>query len=87
MIHKTENYLVPVDMNRLPMWTIYDHPDDFEDNYVARLVYSAPRLEATDLVVVASSLKELRKFCAETSSYCLPRSPGDDAYIVESWML
>jgi hypothetical protein len=76
-----------IDRQRLPMFTIYDHPEDFEDTYMARLWYSLPQPTPTAVVIHAPTLKALRDFCAWTGARVMPRSPGDDAYIVESWLL
>jgi len=71
----------------LEMWTVYDHPADYPDHYVARkwLVgkkYAEP--EATDEILIDADLDELRKRIPPWL-YCMPRQEGDDSKIVEVW--
>jgi hypothetical protein len=73
--------------NELVMWTIYDHPTDIPDSFVARkslvgagtIVHTAEHLTAPDL-------DQLRKNMCDRQLYCIPRYPGDDPNIVEVWI-
>lgn len=89
MTKKTKNK--PVKM--LEIWTIYDHPRDFPDNFVARkFLNDMP----TDEILVASNLLEIRELIQNLSSESaipiaspscrIARSPEDDPNIVESWL-
>jgi hypothetical protein len=67
----------------LPIWTIYDHPTDFPDSFVARkFVFGRP----TDAILTAPTLDELRRKLADIGLVALTRSPGDDPKIVETWI-
>lgn len=76
-----------IDMARLPMWVIYDRPTDYPDRAVARLWYSMPQPTPTNGISFGIDVEVLRVRFRARGYTCLPRSPGDDAKIVESWML
>lgn len=72
----------------LQLWTIYARPSDYPDRFVARR-YDVLRGHSepvrTDVVVTASSLDEVRDMLPP--GLCrMPRSPGDDPVIVETWL-
>ena len=74
---------------RLSMWTVYDHPTDHPDVYVARrweiggdLEEPKPTLDA----VAGDDLNVLRLCLAEAGLTRLVRDEDDDAKIVESWI-
>lgn len=71
----------------LPMWVLYDHPQDAPDHFVARLweAYS-PQPTATNNVFLSRSLEDLRTWLAEQGLTCLPRYPEDDPVIIEVWL-
>jgi len=70
---------------RFSIWTVYDHPSDYPDCFVAR------RFELdtpTGDVITAPTLAALRaklEVMADVG-YCLPRDPRDDPNIVECWI-
>lgn len=71
----------------LRMWTIYKHPKDYPDSYVARLWEAdagGPRMTAS--VVIASSLEFLREQMMDMGLVKLDRQPDDDPVIVEVWL-
>jgi hypothetical protein len=71
----------------MEMWTVYDHPHDFPEHFVARLfVMSADTVGPTQLVLVANTLDELRDEFESHGLVCLTRHPSDDAKIVEVWL-
>lgn len=73
-------------MSALEIWTVYDHPSDYPDAFVARLhLVHADAVEPTDLVVSAPTLPALRLKLPPGLS-CLTRDPTDDPCIVESWL-
>jgi hypothetical protein len=74
-------------MSDLEMWTIYDHPADYPDHYVARKwLIGSKRIEpeATDEVLLEIDLDVLRKRIPPWL-YCMPRQSGDDPKIIEVW--
>lgn len=67
----------------LTIWTIYDHPTDYPNHFVAR------RFEydrATAEVMTSSNLDGLRAKMTARGLICLARHPADDAKIVEVWL-
>jgi hypothetical protein len=75
-------------MSTLAIWTVYDHPLDYPDKFVARrfdVDASGPRPSAS--VIVASDLETLRNILAfEMHLTCLSRNEEDEPQIVESWL-
>jgi hypothetical protein len=71
----------------LSVWTVYDHPRDHPDSFVARRheVLAGGTTVATPDAVFAPTLEEVR---AKLPRDLVPiaRSPGDDPVIVESWI-
>lgn len=72
----------------LYMWTIYDHPSDYPNCFVARQwKISAGETTQTGSFVVAPTLDMLRHcMLADLHLACIARSPEDDPKIVESWL-
>jgi hypothetical protein len=71
----------------LPMWAIYRRPRDYPDGYVARLWLIRRRTEVplpTNVIVTAPTLAGVRAKLPP-GLVCLPRQPGDDPKIVETW--
>lgn len=63
-------------------WTIYDHPKDRPNCFVARRFENAnPTLE----VLTAPTLDELRRKLPGVTQR-IPRDPRDDLCIVEVWI-
>lgn len=78
----------PQQPRELPIWTIYEHPADYPDRYVARLwiVKEGHQIE-TGSMMASPSLHLIRAFLEHTMHLSvIPRSPEDDPVIVESWM-
>lgn len=74
-------------MAALALWTIYDHPRDIPDAFVARrfrVGSGAP--EPTTDVFTADNLEGLRRMFAAWGLVRIPRSEGDDPMIVETWL-
>jgi hypothetical protein len=72
----------------LPMWTVYDHPRDFPDAFVARLwkVGRGGRPVATGQTVVSHDIEIIRGAFRDAGLTCLPRQEADDPKIVEVWL-
>lgn len=67
----------------LSIWTIYDHPRDYPDGYVARrFELDRPTRDA----IVGWSLRELRSLFADLGLGRIARHPSDDPVIVETWL-
>lgn len=67
----------------LSIWTIYDHPKDFPDQFVARLFVGE---EPSNIVLVSEDIEQLRAALASNGLTVLCRSPSDDPKIVEVWL-
>lgn len=68
-------------------WTVYDHPRDFPDWFVARcFAVDGPEPRPTNALIRASSLKGLRGCLERRGLMRFPRQPGDDPFIVEVWL-
>jgi hypothetical protein len=71
---------------RLHMWTIYDHPTDWPDVFIARLwLVDDKGWRFTRETRAAKTLDEVRGMLPRGLT-CLSRAPIDDPKIVESWL-
>jgi hypothetical protein len=71
----------------LEMWTIYDHPKDYPDCFVARMhVARREGVEPSTQILTADTLDALRGIMEMRGLVCLTRDPNDDAKIVETWL-
>jgi len=72
----------------LSMWTVYDHPSDYPNNYVARRFdIEARRVVPTSSVIITPDLGTLRDMLAfELHLTCLARDENDDPKIIETWI-
>jgi hypothetical protein len=70
----------------LELWTVYDHPSDFPDHWVARRsVVGRGGATVTGAVIRAETLEGLRLLLPPGMA-CLTRQPDDDPTIVEVWL-
>jgi hypothetical protein len=70
----------------LEIWTVYDHPIEYPDWFVARKWLATPEGEKrTDEIMKAATLDELRALLP-LGLGCIDRAPWDDPSIVESWL-
>jgi hypothetical protein len=73
-------------VDALKMWTVYDHPSDHPDRFVARLwLVDRKGAKATTEIITALKLKTLRE-SLPPGLVCLKRMPDDDPKIVEVWL-
>lgn len=70
----------------LSMWTVYDHPTDFPDSFVARRFEIRGDVCPTNEFFLAKTLPEVREAMRKRGLFCLPRDGGDDPKIVETWL-
>jgi len=71
----------------MSMWTIYDHPTDFPNEFVARrheIVRGGSR--PTSDAMASHSLDLLRDELARRGLSCISRHPTDEPQIVETWL-
>lgn len=71
---------------RLPMFTVYDHPRDQPDVYVARLWFTLPKAEATNLILRHPELEVIRDELRGLGLVHLMRQEADDPAILETWL-
>lgn len=73
-------------MAELIQWTIYDHPLDHPEHFVAREWRIGPGVaEPTDVIVLCDTLEEARD-AVPPGLVCLQRHPMDDPVIIETWL-
>lgn len=72
---------------RMTTWTIYDHPSDYPEHFVAREFLIVPGgARPTPSVMVSTDLEWLRTtLLVDFGMVSLARSPEDDPTIVETW--
>lgn len=70
----------------LTIYTIYEHPRDYPNQYVARpwWIRDDGSLLKSTKVLLADSLDELRGMLPPGLCH-MPRTPSDDPCIVECW--
>ena len=75
-------------MVRMSLWTVYDHPTDFPNNYVAReWVVEDGRLGPTGNFMLANDVEIIREILlVQMHLHRLPRNENDDPKIVETWI-
>lgn len=70
----------------LAIWTIYNRPLDHPDGFIARLhEVGKGKTGPTDKTVMGE-LDEIRHAFYRAGLTRMPRSPEDEAQIVESWL-
>jgi hypothetical protein len=68
------------------LWTIYKHPRDFPDKFVARPYFSGPGwTTALSYKKLANTLKEIRAMLPP-GLHRMERQREDDPVIVETWI-
>ncbi|MGZ3742736.1 MAG: hypothetical protein ACXVB1_00160 [Pseudobdellovibrionaceae bacterium] len=72
-----------MESNTLSIWTVYDHPSDFPDLFVARRFEN---LKPTMDYIAVSELEDIRKIMRSSGLFCLARAPQDDPKIIETWI-
>jgi hypothetical protein len=75
-------------MTALAMWTVYAHPKDYPEKYVARRFDVDDKgAKPSESVIIAPDLETLRTVLEiEMHLTCLPRDRNDDPVIVETWI-
>lgn len=74
--------------NILSMWTVYDRPTDYPNNFVAREwhIVAGDTPPIARGVLLFNTLEELRADMEGRGLVALARFPDDDPKIVESWL-
>lgn len=69
--------------NQISIWTVYDHPTDYPESFVARRFCG---IKATRDRIVVKDLEAIRKTMRALGLRCLARFPEDDPKIIETWI-
>jgi hypothetical protein len=70
----------------LNIWTVYDHPKDFPDGFVARRFECLGPAPVATNDVVQGDLPAIRDAFSRCGLTRLLRNDGDEPQIVESWI-
>lgn len=73
----------------LTMWTVYDHPTDYPDCYVARqwIIPGGGEPSPTDQIITSPALDLVRAELQQKRRLrCIGRHVDDDPKIVETWI-
>jgi hypothetical protein len=74
-------------MTALAIWTVYDHPSDYPDRYVARCFeVDTDGTRPTGNILLSTSLDTIRTAMRDMGLICMARWADDDANIIETWM-
>lgn len=77
----------PDPVSDLVLWTVYDHPSDYPDQYVARqFVVGIGGQRATDRVMAHVDLESIRAVLSHAGLVRVERHPTDDPVILETWL-
>ena len=77
---------IPQSKHSLSMITVYRHPDDYKDKYVARLyIVEKGVTKCTTAIVLADTLDEIRTKIP-SHLFRMPRSENDLESVVESYL-
>jgi hypothetical protein len=70
----------------LAMWTVYDHPTDYPNQFVARkFLVNSKEIVRTNDMFFADTLEEIRDLLPLGLTN-LHRRVGDDPNIIETWI-
>lgn len=67
----------------LEIWTVYDHPEDYPNCFVARKFLND---QPTDELIVGQNVEEIRQMFRNKGLQVVPRCPGDMPSILEIWL-
>jgi hypothetical protein len=71
----------------LQIWTVFDHPRDYPDCFVARLSeIGKGGIRVTPRIMTSLDLEAIRSRLERLGLTCLPRQPGDEPHIIEVWL-
>lgn len=78
------------DLDFLRLWTVYDHPTDRPDVFLAKeyIIGIGPLFpKASGLEITSTDIDVIRKaLMVGMGLTVIPRSPGDDPVIIETWV-
>lgn len=69
------------------VWTVYDKPSDYPDQYVARRFdVSKGKVIITNEIITSLFLEKVREAMRARGLYRMDRNPNDEPQIVECWL-
>ena len=71
------------------IYTVYDHPTDYPDDYVVRTWYTEDKTEPTpntELFIKDKSIEVVREKLSSMGLVCIDREKYDDEKILETWL-
>lgn len=71
---------------KLSMWTVYDHPKDFPDGFIARRFEVDRDGPKPTMETITGELGAIRLAFVKAGLTRLTRNPEDEAQIVECWL-
>ena len=78
---------IPIQTRRaLQVWTIYDHPKDFPDHYVARANVDGVPTDHYHTFETLADLEVMRNTFRERGMVRVERHHSDDTVIMEVWL-
>lgn len=72
--------------DKLAIWTVYDHPSDYPNAFVAHLSEVDATGAVSGFAIFSENLDELRAALASQGLIKLTRSQEDDPKIIEVWL-
>jgi hypothetical protein len=74
--------------SELPMYVVYDHPQDFPRSYVVRRFLTASGEPRPDPLpaLISGDLELIRQWLRERGLMVVPRFADDDPVILEVWL-
>ena len=73
--------------DKLAMWTVYDHPNDYPHCYVARRYeIDSKGARPTVDIMISPNIDALRTALSARGLIPIARNPEDDPKIVETWL-
>src|SRR5262245_28040730 len=78
----------PAVSDKLSMWTVYDHPRDYPNTFIARRweIGHGDEPVATTDIIESPMLGAIRTMLAAKGLTCLHRQWNDDPNIMETWV-
>ena len=78
---------IPIQTRRaLQVWTVYDHPKDFPDHYVARASVNGVATDHYHTFETEAHLEGMRETFHKQGLVRVQRHHSDDAVIMEVWL-
>jgi hypothetical protein len=87
--HYTESETNHLIKNNMNLYTVYESPSDYPDNFVVRrweIVAPDNVPVAKNVVIIGQNLDIIRKELREMGLFRIPRDVSDDKKIVETWV-